>query len=199
MTLQIPAGFAQVAIVLRMPGDQDPWNVTWGISVSPTADKDAVAAKMGAAWASSFLPFMSDDVDMINVKVAFGTGVEGESLLVESPTLDSGGSGGAYLPQNCALLVKKATSRGGRHGKGRFFVPAFLPEGQVDNVGNISDGVLANGVTASSALRTALADDAGPADETPMFLLHNEDGGDPNEVTALSIDRVISTQRRRLR
>jgi hypothetical protein len=54
-------------------------------------------------------------------------------------------------------------------------------------------------VTASSALRTALADDAGPADETPMFLLHNEDGVDPNEVTALSIDRVISTQRRRLR
>jgi hypothetical protein len=200
MPVEIPAGFASIAMVFSMPGDQDPWNVTFGISHVPLDDKEEILEKIRQAWFDTYLAHMSDEVDLVAVRGTFGTGVSGESLTVEiGVTLGGGGSGGAYLPQNCALLVKKQTPRGGRHGKGRFFVPAILPEGQVSNVGEITDGIMTNVRLDSANFLEALEGAGDTVGETPMMLLHNTGGGDPNTVTSLIPDRVVSTQRRRLR
>jgi hypothetical protein len=128
-------------------------------------------------------------------------GQDGEVPTIFESSRNSPGAGSAdYLPQNCALLVKKQTNRGGRRGRGRFYVPMILPEASVDPVGNISGPQIEQKQTAADGFLEQLS--TGPLN-TPMVLLHNTEGvstaGAPDPVTKLTVDGVISTQRRRLR
>lgn len=201
MTLFIGPGDGQVAMVFRCAGDQDPWLTTFGIScpdAEDTAGRNQAATRIQSAWVDNLLPSMDTDVTLVSIDITWGT--DEENLIVSYPVNLDGGFGGSYLPQNCALHVKKITGFGGRKHKGRMFVPGMLPENKVDNVGNI-DGAYADAlqglfVTFKADLEAV---SAGVESQCLMVLFHNTVAPIKDEIEFLQVDGVISTQRRRLR
>ena len=203
MTVQIPEGFAQVALEMTHVGDKDPWYVTFGISTdTPTAQQDDYAETIALAWLESFGPELSSNVTTTAVTLTFAGGPDGRLVYRYALSIE-GTSDVAKLPQNCALLVSKTTGLGGRKGRGRMYIPSILSEANVSDV-----GVLANGYveTYEAIARTFLETLADPTEvpggaglpSCPMYLLHNG-ATVPTLVTRLQVSPVISTQRRRLR
>lgn len=99
------------------------------------------------------------------------------------------------MPPNCAFLVHKVTTIGGRHNQGRLFLPpAWITEASISSSGTLlgADQITLNGRLEAS--RAAM--------ETAGFnivLLHGVSGLTPVTVTSLQVDGKIATQRRRLR
>jgi hypothetical protein len=145
---------------------------------------------------------MSTQVTMRGVHVTRGT--DGSPIVSVRPTSQAGNRNAQFLPQNCCLLVDKSTNSGGRRSRGRFFVPAITQEDSVSDVGQISGSLVTELQAAMDVFFDALATPlagmaAGPI---PMFLLHSNGISSvppPTLVTKLTVQSVISTQRRRLR
>jgi hypothetical protein len=106
-----------------------------------------------------------------------------------------GTSGSEPLPPNVSVLVAKNTAMGGRMGKGRLFLPG-LPEGSTPGGGVVAATPLAEVQGKMNALLTNLRDA-----NIPMVLLHSKVGVIelPLEVTSLTVQSRMATQRRRLR
>ncbi len=204
MALDIPVGFAHAAWEFRFPGDPDPWYTTCGIAydVGQTSP-EIVADSLFTTWASTILPGQSNNMTLQGVTLRVGTGAEPVMAYSTFAPL-TGGTGNSMLPQNCAMLVDKLSNLGGRKGRGRFYIPAALPEGQVDNVGVIAAPIVTSFQTAFNDFRFTLAGDA-PTVESPTLtpvILHQQEGLTqlaPTEITSLRVQSIISTQRRRLR
>lgn len=201
MALVIPEDYAAVAIQMRRAGDPDPWYVTYGITnLGDPTEYETLAGDISAYWEDYILPFLPADSTLSGVQLRIGTGSP-EPLTLFYPFSIAGSGSGTTLPQNCALLVTKTTSRPGRTGKGRMFWPC-VQESEVNGLGLI-DGSYRNTLQAAwDGLLTAHAEGSSPGVAHPMFLLHNEGapgGTNPTEITGLQVDPVISTQRRRLR
>lgn len=201
MPLVIPPGFADVAIELRGAGDPEPWYVTFGVdSSAASGDVNSIGATVNGAW-ESMMGVISNECLTTGCKISVGQ--DGEAPVRGFSSLDAAGYGdsvGAKLPQNCAALIHKDTSIGGRRARGRFYVPACLDEGAVSSVGLISATQVNAIQGAVDAFLVALQTNAIPC---PMVVLHNSEGIspiiDPTPVEALRLDAVIATQRRRLR
>lgn len=191
MALLIPEGFAQVTIPFHHSGLARDAVITYG-AVSPDGNPAEADAHL-EAFSGNIT--MDSEVTMGPVRLSVGTG-SGEHLAVEGTTDSIGTSSGARLPANSALLVRKLTSRGGRRGRGRVFIPWRLEEGQVDELGLIGSVQLA----AMQSELDAWYDDLVSRD-IEMVLLHStgeSTPGAPNAVTSLSAVALIGTQRRRL-
>ena len=198
VTLVIPPGFAEVAIEIRNTGDPVPWFVTYGIDVSAAGgDVEEIGGSCMASFAN-WTPQMSTDTTITGVNLTIGQdGPDPVRQFVAAPVTYTGAATGGKLPQNCALLVRKNTGAGGRRSRGRYFMPAVVAEGAVDNVGLISGDAL--GVYQGLATEHL---EAQASEDVPMVLLHGTGSSaiiDPTPVVSLSCDNVISTQRRRLR
>lgn len=118
-----------------------------------------------------------------------------------------GGSSGDPCAPNLATLVKLRGLEGGRHSRGRMFLPA-RDEGDVDGAGNYSPAF-------TDALSTIVADWAGALDTfltgTELGILSRYDGTDAEGnpvprptplfyvLDTISVDSKTATQRRRLR
>lgn len=201
MTLVIPPGFAQASIVMRNTGDPEAWYVTLAIDTTDAGgDYEAAANSVAYAWQQNIMGSLNAATTFESVILRVGQD-GGDPLSVYYAVGTTGEGTTAKLPQNCACLVRKNTTRGGRTGKGRMYVPNILSESEVDSVGVISGSFL-------SGLQSAFTDFLGdlvlgdPLPETPMVLLHTfgaPGGTTPTPVTSLTVDPVIATQRRRLR
>lgn len=203
MPLVIPTGYGQAAIEMRNDGDPDPWYITLGVDLTAAggAFEDA-ALNVYNAWCNTIGTQLSTATSSTGVNLYVGQDGP-ERLQVRVNGSFPGSTAGAMLPQNCAALYDKVTARPGRRGKGRFFVPSILKEGGVNAVGVIDNGDRGDLQLQATAFLTELAEGAVPdlLPATPMVVLHNSGIGDtsPTPVTALSVQGVISTQRRRLR
>jgi hypothetical protein len=120
----------------------------------------------------------------------------GEALVGIHEIAANGGATLTSPPPNVAVLVHKRTPRGGRRGRGRFFIPWFVGETDIDEAGVITPAQVNALSIACEVFRAALASNA-----VPMVILH-EDGktapGAPDLVSSLYVDRLVATQRRRL-
>lgn len=201
MALVIPPTFGQASWELKNSGDPESWFITCGFDLSAgTYPYEDNLTTISGEFLVNILPGFSTTTAFVGTHLAIGQD-GGPPLRVFKAQSQSGSSGSDKLPQNCALLVTKTTSRPGRPGKGRMYLPNYINEGEVDNVGNI-DG------TERAAFQT-LFDDfydaliAGVAGESsPPVLLHNEGvpgGTTPTPINSFSVQPVIATQRRRLR
>lgn len=202
MPLVIPPGYAQCSVEITNSGDPQPWYVTHGIDVSDVGGDFIAAGKnvlqaFDVAWSTWLRPSSR----ITGVYLTIGSDGGNYTLYVTPPTAMVGSSTAEKLPQNCAYLVQKVTTRPGRAGKGRCFLPGIAPEQSVDDVGVLTSGAILSAQDACDLWLVTLANATG-AVKTPMVLLHNAGipgGSTPTPVTALRIDSRIATQRRRLR
>lgn len=203
MAVQIPAGFGHAAVEIRNSGDPDPWYFTFGVLLDQYEENYEAAAEFIYDAAVTFIGGdLSNTAALTGVKLTVGMGVA-DNLIVTYSETTTGSSSGQKLPSNCALLVDKNTGIGGRKNRGRFFLPGILNENQVDMNGVIQPGVVGAFQTAANTfLDTLNTTTVPPADpNTPMTILHNAGGvvPTPTPVNSLSVQGIISTQRRRLR
>lgn len=201
VALIIPPGFAQVALQFQRDGDPDPWYITYAVDSSAWGGNyNSLANDIVSIWAANTLDALPTDTRITGVQLRVGQDGT-DPLTLYYPIVRTGTGSGQTLPQNCAVLVTKVTSRPGRTGKGRFFWPT-IAEGQVNGLGQI-DPTYRTSFNASLSL-VFLAHEEGfdSGDPLPMYLLHNNGspGGTlPTVIDGLLVDPVISTQRRRLR
>lgn len=104
---------------------------------------------------------------------------------------EPGAEGASQLPPSVAMLIRKVVPNTTTRRMGRLFWPG-LSEGNVDAAGVLDPGALADYQTAWAGFLDVLLDHTvSPAvfDET----------SDPREVTALTVQSRVATQRDRLR
>jgi hypothetical protein len=160
-------------------------------------DPNTVATSVHGAivTAGSLNSVMDSTSTLSRIRVSLGTD-GGADLVADTAWSDAGGATGSMLPPNCAVLVHKRTARGGRRGRGRFFLPWAIIETAVDEVGIITPANVTTIQTAMNTFRSTLI-----SNSIPMVLLHDPGKtatGPPDPVTSMTVDRLISTQRRRL-
>jgi len=195
-------GYADVSCQLKHSLLSRPAYITFGVdptATDPTAIGAAIAGCITAA--GSINAQMDSNVTWVRIEVSVGT--DGSEDIQGVHTMNTAGTKtNSTPPANTALLVHKHTARGGRRGRGRLFIPWFVSSAEVAEGGTISssevtlkqvalNGFLAN-LTAAAVPMVVLHRPSTPGTEHPTT------PGAPNVVTALSVDPLISTQRRRL-
>lgn len=191
--MEIPVGFGQVNF--RFTGTSAPLGaeVTCGFENSGLGVPATLAAAAGVNWVESFLTGQSNDITLESVLVKLGPNDTGPAA--EVSVVEQGDSTGDSLPANCAVLVRKVTSLGGRAARGRFYVPG------------ITDALIGDDstmVSGAQAIWQGLADDffdKMEADGMELVLLHGPTSplSSPTPLDSLQVDAKVATQRRRLR
>jgi hypothetical protein len=192
-----PPGFASVSIELTQTNVTRPAYITFGIDPSAT-DGYAIAETIRVNFeGTASLKYMFDtSVTMTAIRVSLGTDGSAD-IVTEVPynVVCSGSAAGTSVPPNCAVLVHKATALGGRRGRGRWYMPWAVGEGNVDEGGIISGGTLTSLQNNCDNFLSSMAS------LVPIVVLH-EPGKTvippPSVVTKLTVDKLIATQRRRL-
>lgn len=202
MPLNVPVGDAVGALELRCDGDPESMFVTLGLRAQTPPFDNGHAFHLYEAFLAGFRPVMGDTYQLFsaNIYVRQEDG-SNEILTHTSVSVRMGLGSSNSLPQNTAVLIRKNTARGGRQGKGRLYFPG-VPEGNVDNIGNIASATRAlwQGAADSFLFNLQNTGEPGEGMDDPMIplLLHN-DLDDPDVITSLTVMPVVATQRRRLR
>jgi hypothetical protein len=198
MGVLIPPGFGQLTFVMTKSGDAEPMMNTQGVDPAGSVlDPSEIAASAYAAWAAG--PLTQMPATMVLTKVIYSVGQDGgDPITYENPGSSAGAGGETYLPQNCAVLVRKRTALGGRRNRGRLFVPYLATESNCDAVGILTP-----------SYRTGLQDifddlfDAFTTAGIAPVVLHDPGGigvePAPTPMVNYVVDNKIATQRRRLR
>lgn len=176
--------------------------ITFGCNPVDT-DPSAVAASLATAatQAGSLGSCIDSNVTWIAARASLGTDGS-EDLVGVYPMNIPCTLSASTLPANCAMLVHKLTARGGRRGRGRFYIPWTIGTSTITEAG----GVIASDV---ARVQAAVEVWAGQVNTLvgPVVLLHrpSEPGiahpsspGAPNVVTGYRADPLVATQRRRL-
>lgn len=190
-----PPGFYHAVLSLSHVGLARSAAVTWGgENLGTPGDVSAVAFACFDAFRDAFGSSLDSEVTMGPTYVTLGT--DGDPLIATDGTTQSGSSSGARSPANVALLFRKNTEFGGRHNKGRMYMPWALEDTAVDDVGNITGAAVTGWNSAASDFLTNLING-----DVPMYVLHSEGphGSDlPRIVISMLADNRVATQRRRL-
>lgn len=194
-----PNGYGQIRFVFALIGKPDTMVSTIGYhrAVGDFADPSAAAETYAAAFSAASRPFSADAmITAYTFQGCEATEYSGGAPFVGSASRNLGGTnGGTALPPNCSFLVTKRSTAGGRRGRGRMFLPPIMMgETLVNEAGAVQDST--NLEIYQGYWDDALA--AVQASDFPPVLLHT-DGSTPSPITALTIQRLIATQRRRLR
>jgi hypothetical protein len=195
--LVIPLGFAQCIVPLNHLGYSRTAVITFGIRNETGAELDAAEADdVFAAVNGGLLAGMDGEVEKGPITLYVGTAT-GENLVVTGSVTDNAATNIATPSPQVAVLVQKRTARGGGRGRGRMYVPWMLNDGTIDDLGRIDAGTVTLRQADADATLASLV-----TNQTPMVVLHSSGGvttpGVPDTVTALTIDSVVSTQKRRL-
>jgi hypothetical protein len=169
--------------------------LTLGLHKASGAPLSAAAVAVFGSFDDNVMPEMSNDYTLAEVECFNETETGSASGAVQ------GGSAGAQTPPNVAVLAEKRTSTRGPRARGRWFLPGFIPEGEVNEAGiidpasvarmqgNMSDfvaGVLLGGDVEELVIIQGSEGQSPPLDPPPV-------------VNGLFIDNKVATQRGRLR
>lgn len=110
----------------------------------------------------------------------------------------AGATTGAYTPPNVALLVKKQAILHAGQRPGRLYIPG-MPEGSVNEDGVVDAAYITGNQPSFNNFLSGLSG----AGSNQLVIVHftgpDDASGSVTEVTALPIQPVVATQRRRLR
>jgi hypothetical protein len=195
-------GYGDVSIQLKHNLMARPAFITFGIKPIDT-DPMVMAQAVRAAWndTGSMNASMDSNVSVGPFTVRYGVDGEEDHIGVDSTTV-SGALTNTTAPPNIAVLMIKNTARAGRRGKGRMYMPWVVNFGYMQENGVIQASEMTTIRSRASAFLGALA-----TRQVPMYVLHNPSEptaihptamGAPNLVTSLTVQDLVSTQRRRL-
>lgn len=185
MTLNVPAGFAQVTFQYSAATALGS-NVafTFGLGRAPSLD---LAEGIQTWWDAELRPLTSQHYVLETIRLRSDVGEYDLSVN------EAGSITGDTSPPNVAVLVQKRTGLAGRANRGRMFLPGLLPDTSTDNGGTINSTKLEAIQAAMDALLEAADLDWGG-----VQLFHNG-SSDPTSVTQLPVLPQVATQRRRMR
>ncbi len=200
MGIRVPENHVELVFRHRIDGDNEDMLCTIGCSEDTSIGQgfgQAQANDLSAAWGANVTPYLSPSLRFKGLTAR--SGPDGLGLTWEVVTDIPGTYTGACLPPNCALLIHKRTQSGGRRNRGRFFLPG-VPEGTVDQVGNLMGTYPQSVAGLGPALFAALAGVSGVGE---LAIFHTTPVGvaglAPTQITSMDVDQKIATQRRRMR
>jgi hypothetical protein len=210
MAVEVPAGFLNAALGIRLAQDPETMYLTFGTKLRDSVSgpiAPGTVVDLGTALANALKPRLDSDWTFVEMKMQQGpagpnTPPAGVGPIFNGP-LNIVGTGAltGTLPVNSAHLISKRTGQGGRRNQGRFYFPG-VAEGGVNDLG-ILDGAQVSALNTVFASFLNVLD--GHATFEGMWILHNFAPGaggpllPPTRVTALITQPLIATQRRRLR
>lgn len=190
--MNIPPGFAQVNLVLGGPALPRGAQMTYGLYIGAYTSPVAVLAEsLVADWEADLASLYPPTVQLQGVRVKAGPNATGPEAFAGASI--AGTTEGNVEPPNVAIIIRKNTDLGGRHGRGRMFSPGVFENFDVAG-GTLTPTEVTRQKTAwdaffaAQALRTL----------TPV-LLHTATEILPTAVTSISVEALLATQRRRLR
>jgi len=191
-----PPGFGDCSLRFTLAGFLRPAYITFGIDASGT-NPNLVAGEVytAATAASSLMSQMDSTVTLVESIVRLGTD-GGEDLVGNATGSTVGGLTGGAPPPNVAVLAHKRTARGGRRGRGRWYLPWYMSANDVGEDGVIIEAKRALKQSALNAFTNNLSTGG-----NPLVVLHNpgiSSPGAPDVVTSIVVSNVVGTQRRRL-
>lgn len=197
MAIVIPTGHYQALIPLKHDRVTRPAAITFGIRDEDTGlDPTDLADAILNTFSSAFLTSLDNEVEAGPVRLTFDQGDQGRGSIVGNDKF-TGGRTGTSLASNTAVLVRKNTSRIGRPGRGKMFLPWMTGQAGIDEVGVLTTPTLTAMNAAADAWLTAIQ-----TAEMQMVILHDENvpgTTTPSLVTSLTVDPTAGTQRRRMR
>lgn len=195
MSARVPPGFAEIWIQFGIALDSEPMYSAIGVdlSVGTTVGTTEADGMLDAAK-SALAPMVSSTY---NIGPGFVVqGQDGGDVRVDGTSAATAGThAGAPLPNNCAILFRKVTAAGGRRHRGRMYIPG-VAETSVGESGILAPALQTIANTAALALRTNLV---ALATVDTLQLFHQSDAFVPTEITTLTAQNRIATQRRRMR
>lgn len=194
----IPTGHALIRNIWTLDGDPEPMISTIGVEVVAPWDVEEVAEAAYNAFTSSFeADDLGSEYTYQGVSVTMGP-VPGTGPTAEHIEPVQGTSVQLRPPSNLAVLIRKVTALGGRQNRGRMFLPAgYIAEGNVDSRGFLSTALVEALQEDADDYWTAL--DGDPLDTMNPVILHTDPGDAPTPITALRVQTLAATQRRRMR
>lgn len=175
------AGAWHVALTYDVSGQ--PAVVVLGSFGDATSDQVAIAN----AFHTNARALMSTSTTLQSI-VSHDASGSGNALQLPLPATNRTGTGAGNLITAYATLLRWGTSRGGRTGKGRTFVPGFVTGSLAADGRTLSSTAL----TAATTLGQAMADVAG-------FCVISHRAGTATPVDTYSVSSIVGVQRRRLR
>lgn len=204
MALVIPSGFGHVIHTLQLTGLAREAQVTYGLDTTNFgSDAAACASSCYDLFVNEFKASVGAAVTFTSCKVKMLT-AGGVDLLGEKVGTSTGTLSGQLYAANSAALVRKSTGRAGRKHRGRFYLPWCLLETAVDEKGMFTGASWTALNTACTSFFNHIKTGSAPATAgADMFILHDDLAKPPipppTEITALVLDNMIATQRRRMR
>lgn len=193
-----PNGFANCSVRIQLTGFTRPAFVTFGVEDNTGFDPTGLADVVRDAWLATVS--MNSQLDSSTTATEFTVRVgqpAGDDAVGSVSSTVVGGRALNSGPPSQSVLIHKRTARAGRAGRGRLFMPWWgLTAGELPDNGLIATAQLN---TMNATVDTWLA--AHTAASAPLVLLHPTPSTPvriPDLITDLSVDPLISTQRRRL-
>lgn len=196
----IPTGFANFVCTYNFEGDPEPMITGLGIDVSDWGgvDSDGVDALL-ATWFGDVLDGNEGDTVTVGpATMQVGQDV-GPPVTIQGADSFTGTESAFPLWPNTSTLIRKVTSLGGRHGRGRMFLPGQSIRSAISPAGLIDPGFLTDFNANLATFFGHLVAGTGLPGASPPVLLHSEDTPSPTPITALVAQQKLATQRRRLR
>lgn len=188
----IPAGFAQVNCRFTGAAVPNGAEITFGVEAGAASASDVADDVFTSLSSSNLQSSWVANCILSSILVKLGPNDTGPSH-VRATSLNGAWAAtdaGAVAP---AVLIRKSTALGGRRGRGRFFLPG-VPESVISAGGTYGGTYVTDTQGRATALLVALT-----ANNVPMVLLHGDSSTVPTPVTALAVQPVLGTQRRRQR
>lgn len=194
--LDIPEDYAQVTHTVRHQTLSRSWAFTYGINFSTYAEPPTtLAAILYSLYVGNLGTRTDNNLVFEQCIVRANVGTIDPLTIVYTDT-DTGSLSFNGVSPNTAVLVSKVTGVGGRRNKGRMFLPGLLANSDVGETGLLGGAQL-------TAIQADVNDwfDVLETNATPMYILHNDPpvGVTPTLVSALTVEPLAATQRRRMR
>lgn len=201
----VPVGFGLAAFNFTHPQVARPAVVTLGVDMRAwTGSDDEAADDLFRTWALRMSGMQATASRLTHVDLYIGAGTEPSGSVRSSQPPQAGDNGGEMTPANVALLVRKNTTRLGRIGKGRMFIPFCVTDSAVDAGGNLAPADLQGYNTRLGLFYGDLVAEAPSGDGVLPPVVFRSNGsnplvGTPSDVTSFTAQAKVGTQRRRIR
>lgn len=190
----IPDGFLEAQAIFETPAEGGPAMVVTGHVADPLYSADLAATTMADTVWNAFgglLTVMSSGYTLVQLNTYLSRG--GPDLEVGQWNGSNQGTAGGAAPPQVAALIQKQSGLAGRANRGRMYVPGPVAT-QIGADGDFE----APALTSWQAAANVWFDEAVQASLQPV-ILHTNPAIAPTTITALSVQVLSATQRRRVR